>query len=93
MHIDELIIGLWKTYIKYYKDEYANCFYFLSMIINEIMNNNDFIHSKFAMNYMLANKNNSAPLIMFAASFYFNHKYQKIKNLVSHTLNKKFNEI
>ena len=96
VHVDELIIGLWKTYIKYYKDEYdqyVNCFYFLSMIINEIMNNNDFIHSKFAMNYMLANKNNLAPLIMFAASFYFNHKYQKIKSLVSHALTKKFNEI
>lgn len=92
VHIDELIMGLWKTYIKFYITEFEHIFQFLIMVRHEILTDNNFINSNLMLNYMITNGNNSAPLVMFAASCYFNHKYQKIDEIVRKVLTQKFNE-
>lgn len=91
-HIDDLINGLWKTYFKFYKNEIKSINQFFYMISDEFRKKENFKNSIFLQKYSLSNESNVAPLIMFAASFYFNHKYQKIKNYVEKGLIYKFNK-
>ena len=62
------------------------------MVRDEITNDNNFSKSKLLQNYALANNSNIAPLIMFASSYYFNHKYQKINEIIQSRLINKFNK-
>lgn len=91
-HIDDLIIGLWKTYLKFYKERFPDILSFIYHIIDNIKDKGNFRDSKLCFNYSLANGNNIAPIIMFAASYYFNHKYQFIFRKVNNILIQKFHE-
>lgn len=90
-HVDELITGLWNTYLKFYKNQFLNILFFLITVRKEIKNNSDFNKSTLLQHYAEANNNNIAPLIMFIAAYYFNHKYQKINDKIQNSLIKKFN--
>ena len=81
-HVDELINGLWKTYLKFYKNEFSNILFFLVMVRNEIKNEKDFSKSILLKHYAEANNNDISPLTMFVAAFYLNHKYQKIDKAI-----------
>lgn len=93
VHIDDLINGLWKTYIKFYKNKYQTIFQYTLMICNEFKKGKNFKNSQFIQDYALANNSNVSPLLMYAASFFLNHKFQKIKNIVQIRLTNKFNKI
>lgn len=92
-HIDDLIIGLWKTYLKFYKEKFPDILSFIYYIIDIIKDKGNFKDSELCFNYSLTNGNNIAPIIMFAASYYFNHKYQFIFRKVNNILIQKFHEL
>lgn len=92
-HVNDLISGLWKTFQMFYINNADNIDPMLTFLISlntEIINNKNFSKSIFLQKYSLANNGNIAPLIMYVASYYFNHKYQKITNYIKTGLNKKF---
>ncbi len=91
-HVDELIDGLWKTYLKFYKDEFSNILFFLAMIRNEIKGERDFSKSMLLKHYAEANNNDISPLTMFVAAFNLNHKYQKIDKAIQFHLYNKFSK-
>lgn len=78
--------------MKFYKNKCDHICQFLYKVRHEIITNNDFINSKILIQYKMVNNNDAAPLIMFAASYYFNHKYQKIDNIITKTLERKFSD-
>lgn len=92
VHVDDLINGLWNTYLMFYEDQFSSILFFIMMVRDEIKKDNDFNKSKLLQNYAFANNSNIAPLIMFAASYYFNHKYQKINEKIQYSLISKFNK-
>jgi len=92
-HVDQLIVGLWNTYFMFYKNQYQNILFYLFMINDTIDNERDFKQSQLFYNYSLANNNDITPLVMYVASRYFNHKNQKIFNILKQTLTAKFNKI
>ena len=89
-YIDDLIMGLWKTYLKFYKEKFSDILSFIYYITDIIQDKGNFRNSELCSNYSLINGGNVAPLIMFAASYYFNHKYQLIFRKVKNILLQKF---
>lgn len=91
-HVDDLAVGLFKTFLSFYKDKFEFISDYMAMIRYEIITNKDFINSKITIDYKRANNGDIAPLIMFAASYYFNHKYQHINDTVIKILERKYSK-
>lgn len=91
-HIDDLIVGLWNTFQEFYntKNDIDPLLNFFIILNKEIKENDNFSSSKFLQQYSFANNGNIAPLIMYVASYYFNHKYQKITHIIKQSLKNKF---
>ena len=83
-HVDELVQGLYLTYITYYNNKHI-VLYFLDDVLQSVKNKN-VKQSTFFQRYIEINNGDYAPLAMFIGSYWTKFKFQKISDLIKRSL-------
>lgn len=84
VHVDQLTISLFNTYLNFYKDKNI-VVYLFDVVVNSLKSNN-IEHEQFFQNYLISNNNDFSSLAMFIGSYQNNYKFQKILHVVKNNL-------